>query len=237
LVDTSEKEKLEQVKREFFAMINHDLRAPLTSLLSVFDTLSEGILGTLSDNGKGLIERNAGELGRLIKLVDELLDIEKMKAGKFEIEAEISDADSLVQASLNAVHHYAQRHKVLISYEKTSTFVYGDRSLLIRVLVNLLSNAVKFSEPNSEVRVSLIENPDHIHFSVIDNGVGIPENYRGSIFEQYEQVPGSDPKKRGSGLGLPICKMIVEQHGGKIWLESELEKGSTFHFTIPNQTN
>lgn len=237
LVDTSEKEKLEQVKREFFAMINHDLRAPLTSLLSVFDTLSEGILGTLTDTGKELIDRNAGELGRLLKLVDELLDIEKMKAGKFEIEAEISDTDSLVQASLNAVHHHAQRHKVSISYEKTSTFVYGDRSLLIRVLVNLLSNAVKFSEPNSEVRVSVIENPDHIHFSVVDKGIGIPENYRASIFEQYQQVPGSDPKKRGSGLGLPICKMIVEQHGGKLWLESELEKGSAFHFTIPNQTN
>lgn len=235
LVDTSEKEKLEQVKREFFAMINHDLRAPLTSLLSVFDTLGEGVLGTLTDSGKEIIERNSGEVSRLIKLVDELLDIEKMKAGKFEIEAEISDADSLVQASLNAVHQHAQRQKVAILYEKTSCFVYGDRSLLIRVLVNLLSNAVKFSPQNSEVKVSVLEKTDHIQFSVVDRGIGIPEDYRAIIFEQYQQVPGSDQKKRGSGLGLPICKMIVEQHGGKLWLESEPEKGSSFHFTIPNK--
>lgn len=235
MVDTSEKEKLEQVKREFFAMINHDLRAPLTSLLSVFDTLGEGVLGTLTDSGKEIIERNSGEVSRLIKLVDELLDIEKMKAGKFEIEAEISDADSLVQASLNAVHQHAERQKVAISYEKTSCFVYGDRSLLIRVLVNLLSNAVKFSPQNSEVKVSVLEKTDHIQFSVVDRGAGIPEDYRAIIFEQYQQVPGSDQKKRGSGLGLPICKMIVEQHGGKLWLESEPEKGSSFHFTIPNK--
>ncbi|MBX9570923.1 MAG: PAS domain-containing sensor histidine kinase [Candidatus Obscuribacterales bacterium] len=235
IVDTSEKEKLEQVKREFFAMVNHDLRAPLTSLLSVFDVLSEGGLGPLTEYGNEVIQRNAGEVGRLIKLVDELLDIEKMKAGKFEIEAELSDVDYICLASMAAVQHLALRHKISIQYTPTSHFVYADKSLLIRVLVNLLSNAVKFSPPHSEVIVAVSEKSDHTHFEVKDNGPGVPEEYRELIFEQYKQVPGSDEKKRGTGLGLPICKMIVEQHGGRIWLASEARKGSSFQFTIPNK--
>lgn len=236
MVDTSEREKLEQVKREFFAMINHDLRAPLTSLLSVFDILSEGALGSLTDQGNDVIRRNAGEVGRLIKLVDELLDIEKMKAGRFEIEAEHCDVDSIFSASVAAVQDLAQRHKISILYKPSSLFVYADRSLLIRVLVNLLSNAVKFSPSNSEVNITVSETPEHMEFAVIDKGPGVATEFHELIFEQYKQVPGTDEKK-GTGLGLPICKMIVEAHAGRIWLESNKNAGAAFKFTIPNKSD
>ena len=236
VVDSNEKEKLEQVKREFFAMVNHDLRAPLTSLLSVFDALNEGALGTLSEHGIDVIDRNSGEVGRLIKLVDELLDIEKMNAGKFEIEAEYSAVDSIVEASISAVQHLAQRHKIALNYTAQSHYVYADRSLLIRVLINLLSNAVKFSPPNSTVEIDVLEETESIHFKVTDRGAGVPKEFHATIFEKYKQVQSSsDQKKQGTGLGLPICKMIVEQHGGRIWLESETGKGSSFHFTIPQK--
>jgi PAS domain S-box-containing protein len=236
VVDTTEKEKLEQVKREFFSMINHDLRAPLTSLLSVFDLMEDGSLGKLTDHGNEVIKRNSSEVNRLVKLVDELLDIEKMKAGKFDIEAEFCDTNSIVEVAINAIQLLAQRHKIKIAYSPVSLQVFGDRSLLIRTLVNLLSNAVKFSPSGSEVTIEVKETDEITSFAVIDSGIGITEDQKERIFEQYHQVKDRNKQgSKGSGLGLAICKMIVEQHGGRIWVDSKPGRGSSFCFSIPKK--
>lgn len=234
LVDTSERERLDQLKREFFAMVSHDLRSPLTSLLAVLDSLEEGRLGELSSKGKDMVNRNLHEVGRLIKLVDELMDIEKMKSGKFAIDAEMTPVNSIVEASIFAIENFAQRRTVDLEYEKSSAFVFADSSLLIRVLVNLLSNAIKFSTAGSAVEVAVKEEDRELLFSVRDSGCGIPDEFKERIFEQYEQVKPPDGfAAGGSGLGLPICKMIVEQHGGRIWVEDGPGSGSIFYFTIP----
>jgi PAS domain S-box-containing protein len=234
LIDTTEREKLEQLKSEFFAMVNHDLRSPLTSLASVLDRFSSGVLGELNARGKEVIAKNLGEIERLIKLVDELLDIEKMKSGKFVIEAEPNQVDAIVESSISALEDFAQRRKVEIQYKKSDLQVTADSSLLIRVLINLISNAVKFSAPAARVSIAVQQDGAELVFSVKDSGRGVPEEFRQSIFEPYEQVEQADQRvKGGTGLGLPICKLIVEQHGGRIWVESGADRGSIFNFTIP----
>jgi PAS domain S-box-containing protein len=234
LLDTSERERLDQLKREFFAMVSHDLRSPLTSLLHMLDSLEAGHLGELNPRGSADVERNQREISRLIKLVDELLDIEKMKSGKFVIEAEFCRVDAIMDPSIAALEHFAKRRDIEIVYAKNDLMVYADSSLLIRVLVNLLSNAVKFSPSKSVINISVIEKDGQFEFSVKDAGRGVPAEFRQRIFEQYEQVEKSDATaKGGTGLGLPICKMIVEQHGGRIWVESSNGNGSEFKFSIP----
>ena len=234
LLDTSERERLDQLKREFFAMVSHDLRSPLTSLLHMLDSLEAGHFGVLNQRGSADIERNQREIGRLIKLVDELLDIEKMRSGRFVIEAEFCRVDTIMEPSVAALEHFARRRDIELVYAKNDLTVYADSSLLVRVLVNLLSNAVKFSPPKSAINISVIEQDGQFEFSVKDKGRGVPPEFRKKIFEQYEQVEKSDATaKGGTGLGLPICKMIVEQHGGRIWVESANGQGSEFKFSIP----
>lgn len=233
LLDITEREKLEQLKSEFFAMVSHDLRSPLNSLLTALELLADGTYGPLNASGQETTKRNVREVDRLIRLVDELLDIEKMKAGKFAVEAENCSVDDLVESSIGAVLDFSQRRSVDIQYEKNPNMTcFGDSSLLIRVIVNLLSNAIKFSPAGEAIVVSAKLVDEGTLFSVCDKGRGVPPEFQERIFQQYEQLVDSNPSK-GTGLGLPICKLIIEQHGGRIWVDSELGKGSTFSFVLP----
>lgn len=249
LLDITEREKLEQLKSEFFAMVSHDLRSPLNSLLTALELLADGTYGQLNASGQETTKRNVREVDRLIRLVDELLDIEKMKAGKFVVEPENCFVDDLIESSIGAVFDFAQRRSIAINYTKNPGLkVYADSSLLIRVIVNLLSNAVKFSPSGESITVQVRAIDHETIFSVADRGRGVPSEYQERIFEQYEQVSSprtestnssaamlANPSKQGTGLGLPICKLIIEQHGGKIWIDSELGKGSTFSFSVPSR--
>lgn len=248
LLDITEREKLEQMKSEFFAMVSHDLRSPLNSLLTALELLADGTYGQLNESGQDTTKRNVREVDRLIRLVDELLDIEKMKAGKFAVEAENCSVDDIIESAIGAVFDFAQRRSILVKYERNPGIsINADSSLLIRVMVNLLSNAVKFSPTGEQITVQVKPSGGEIVFSVSDNGRGVAPEFQGRIFQQYEQVLASkmdggvaanestlSAGKQGTGLGLPICKLIIEQHGGKIWIDSELGKGSTFSFTLPS---
>lgn len=234
IVDTTERERLEQLKQAFFAMVSHDLRTPLSSLMSMLDMLESGRLGSLSDSGKSVVERNSREVSRLINLVNELLDIEKMRSGEFELNEEKFTVDDLVESSINAVQGLAVRKEIPLSYQRNQVTVVADRALLIRVLVNLLSNAIKFSPPKSAVPISCSENEAAVKISVSDKGRGVKPEHKEKIFDLFQQAePREDGGIRGgTGLGLTICKMIVEQHGGKIWVDSQEGEGSTFTFLI-----
>lgn len=236
LVDMSEKQKLEQIKQAFFAMVSHDLRSPLTSLLAMLDSLNAGKLGALDAAGREVVERNARETGRLINLVNELLDIEKMRAGEFEMVLDRVPVDRLVESSVTAVQGLAQLRQVKLSVEPSNLYVTGDESLLVRVLVNLLANAIKYSPENSTVEVKIHNKEDLSLFSVLDSGPGIPAESKESIFELFRQLNSTaSGNHNGTGLGLTICKMIVEQHGGEIWVEDRATGGSNFQFTIPRK--
>lgn len=232
--DVTEQHEIARIKREFVAMITHDLRTPLTSIrASLQGALARGE-GELSPSvGKlvSIAERNSN---RLLKLVNELLELERLEAGKLDILPEAVSIAGLVEQSVDAVRGFALDNSVSLQSDVCDGNVVADSDRLVQVLVNLLSNAVKFSASNSTVTVTVRRIERAVEFRVADQGRGIPLALQSAIFDKYKQVERQDAtSKGGTGLGLPICKAIIEQHGGHIGLESEEGKGSTFWFRIP----
>ncbi len=232
--DITERKKLERMKQEFVAMISHDLRTPLTSVRGFLSMLIKGVYGTLNEVGEkrsGAAERN---VSRLIALINDLLDIEKLESGTLDITPELVDLHDVMSRSLDAVRVYAEQHNVQLETIPSTFELYADGDRLVQVLVNLVSNAVKFSPPGQTVTIEAVDLDDLVEVRVIDRGRGVPASHREIIFDRFRQVETADAtKKGGTGLGLAICKAIIEQHGGKIGVESEEGKGSTFYFRIP----
>ncbi len=233
VVDIREREEAEKLKRQFLAMVSHDLRSPLTSLSLALSLLTRESVAKLTDKGKALVETNQAEVSRLIGLVNELLDLEKMRSGKFQLHLQNTDINELVASSFAAVAHIAENRSLKLNYSKSNHACYCDGARIIQVLVNLISNAIKVSPAGSSVNLELRTDGDYVLFSVSDSGTGIAKTQHEIIFEAYEQGDEKGRKKgTGTGLGLPICKAIIEQHGGRIWVESEEGKGSKFCFSL-----
>lgn len=236
LLDARIKHELERTKREFVAMVTHDLKSPLTSILTVLASFSEGRGGDLTDQGRASAIRAENECMRLIKLIQELLDIEKVKAGKFQIHAKNTSIAVTIQSAIKAVDQLAALHDVTITVTTPSSLIcYYDGARIIQVLVNLLDNAIKYAQPGSEVSLTVSDQGDNAQISITNKGKTIPAEKLNNVFERFEQVDQSDAsEKRGTGLGLAICKTLIEEHGGKIWAGSS-EEGTTFAFTLPKE--
>ncbi|HEY9784114.1 MAG TPA: HAMP domain-containing sensor histidine kinase, partial [Candidatus Obscuribacterales bacterium] len=158
----------------------------------------------------------------MINLINDLLDIEKLEAGQMEMKLKNIPLWPVIEQSVDAVSHFASSHGVTIDAQPCAQAVYGDHDRLIQVVVNLLSNAVKFSPQGASVFVSFDEHDSFVTVNVKDAGRGVPDQYKALIFERFKQVKSEDAtEKKGTGLGLPICKMIVESHGGTIGVESK----------------
>lgn len=228
--------EVEEMKQQFVAMVSHDLRTPLTSVCGFLEMLRHGAYGKLSDQGQqrtALAERN---ISRLIALINDLLDMEKLESGQLELVPEQISVEPVITRSIDAVRVFAEQHKVSIISESNDLTVYADGNRLIQVLVNLISNAVKFSPPESTITISSVPTGGYVELRVADQGRGIPGQFKDVIFERFRQVKTTDAtQKGGTGLGLAICKAIVEQHGGTIGVESEEGKGSMFWLRIPSQ--
>jgi signal transduction histidine kinase len=226
--------EVEEMKQQFVAMVSHDLRTPLTSVCGFLEMLRQGAYGDLSSQGSQRTQLAERNIQRLIALINDLLDMEKLESGQLELIQELIPLEPVITRSLDAVRVFAEQHKVQLVADPVDYIVYGDTNRLIQVLVNLVSNAVKFSPPDSAVTVAAVPIDDFIEVRIIDKGRGVPAAYREVIFERFRQVKATDAtQKGGTGLGLAICKAIVEQHGGKIGVESEEGKGSTFWFRVP----
>lgn len=229
--------ELETFKRQLISIVSHELRTPLMSISSTLDLLESGALGDLSNKGQSRLSFAQEETNRLIRLITDLLDIEKMEAGKFVLDiTEIKVVDS-INNSLTAVAQLAEaRHITLESQPDNSIqMIWADRDRLSQVFINLLSNAIKYSPENGTIRITS-EKPgaDKIKFSVTDQGRGIPAEMKEKIFDRFVQVEKADATERGgTGLGLAISKAIVEQHGGTIGVDSKAGEGSTFWFVLP----
>jgi PAS domain S-box-containing protein len=232
--DITERKKLERMKQEFVAMISHDLRTPLTSVRGFLSMLEKGVYGQLNDVGGQRTTAAERNVARLISLINDLLDIEKLESGTLDINPEVMDLSDVVARTVDAVKVYAEQHNVKLKADRMPYEIFADGDRLVQVLVNLVSNAVKFSPPESTVEIAAGEVGDYLEVKVIDQGRGVPEKFRQTIFDRFRQVEAADAtKKGGTGLGLAICKAIVEQHGGTIGVDSEEGKGSTFWFRIP----
>lgn len=232
--DVTEQHELERLKKEFVAMVSHDLRSPLSSLQGALSLFESGAYGTLNEKGKATVERSHDDLGRLIGLIDSLLDLEKMESGKMQMEFSETELSSVVSRSVGAVSHLAQNEGITIVADSQPLLCDGDQVKLVQVMVNLLSNAIKFSSAGDTIKITYSIVDSWAEVKVNDQGRGIPASRIAVIFDRFEQVAATDhSEKGGRGLGLAICKSIVEAHSGSIGVDSEEKKGSTFWFRIP----
>jgi PAS domain S-box-containing protein len=229
--DITEYKRLEN---EFISLVSHELRTPMNSLIGSLDILRTGQLGNLSEQGQQVLNIAISNAERLMRLVNDILDLERIRSGKITMrKTHCAVAEILVQ-STQSMQAMADRAQVHLTCEPVSATLWVDPDRLLQTLTNLLSNAIKFSEPGQTVWLKAIAQAQQVQFQVIDQGRGIPAEQLQRIFEPFQQVDASDSRsKGGTGLGLAICRNIVEQHQGQIWAESILGQGSTFNILLP----
>lgn len=226
--------RAEQAKQEFVSMISHDLRSPLTSLQTTLAMTAKGSYGKLSEKGQTRIESAERNVLRLINLINELLDIEKMEAGMLELKKAPCKLASVVDNAIDSVRPLAESNQIRLLTSSSDVTVDCDANRLTQVLVNLLSNAVKYSPPEGEVNVFIENSVDWIEVQVKDQGNGIPAEHLGQIFDRFQQVESDENfKKGGSGLGLAIAKAIIEAHDGQIGVDSRVGQGTRMWFRLP----
>ncbi|MGK7948310.1 MAG: PAS domain S-box protein [Xenococcaceae cyanobacterium] len=232
--DITERKEVEQMKSEFISIASHEMRTPLTSIHGVIKLLCAERLGELSPSGREMANLALRNSDRLVNLVNDILDLERMESGRDEINKQLCNSGELIEQALDAVSSMAQAHRITFETNSSSIEFQGDRDLLVQTLINLLSNAIKFSPEGSQVWITAEQKDEEVLFTVRDRGRGIPSDKLEMIFERFQQVDASDSRKKGgTGLGLAICRHIVEQHGGNIWVESVYGEGSIFFFTLP----
>ncbi len=238
--DVTQRRAVEQMKNEFISIVSHELRTPLTSIRGSLGLLASGLLKKFPDKADKMLKIAVENTDRLVRLINDILDIERLESGKVTVEQQECNLASLMLGASETMQAMANDNGVKLVVEPFQTTVWADSDRCLQVLTNLLSNAIKFSNREDEIRL-FAETVDEVEggwvkVSVQDTGRGIPDRALGKIFERFGQVDASDSREKGgTGLGLPICKTIVEQHGGTLWVDSEVGKGSTFHFTLPTE--
>jgi len=232
--DVSREYEADRLKQSFMAMVGHELKSPLMSIHVCLQMLGKGFFGNLTEEGQESVKTAEQSVHRLIGLVNEILDAEKLESGSISIAPQTTNLEKILDMAANAVSALAEANKIRIHRDRVDVEITADTNRLVQVVVNLLSNAIKFSPPNSKVQLYAKVSEDAVEVSVEDNGRGVPKEHQQLVFERFHQVsPGDAKEKGGTGLGLAICKAIVEAHGGSIGVDSEPPDGSRFWFTLP----
>ncbi len=232
--DITERKNLEQMRQEIVRMVTHDIRSPLTTVQGLIQFLGVGHLGELNEKGLRMVKNAELSADRIMALVNDFLDTERLESGNFPMVCDVFKAGSMIEDSLASVIGLAEKKDVALEGMPSDLYVTCDRDRIVQVLVNLMSNAVKFSNAGQSVTISAVEAGEFVEFRVKDRGRGIPADQVSSVFEKFKQVSAQDARNMGgTGLGLNICKSIVELHGGTIGVESEVGQGSTFWFRLP----
>lgn len=254
--DIRDRLKVERMKDEFISVVSHELRTPLTSIRGSIGILESGVFNDRPEKAKQMLQIALNNSDRLVRLVNDILDLERLESGKVQLVMEQCQVTSLMQQAVDGVQAIADQSAITLSLTSLSATLWAAPDAIIQALINLLSNALKFSSSGDtiwlkaemqqeeaaeiESRKSKVTSnfkpntQNSILFSITDQGRGIPADKLELIFEQFQQVDVSDSREKGgTGLGLAICKNIVQQHGGQIWVESTLGKGSNFCFALP----
>jgi len=234
--DITEIRRLERLKSEFVSTVSHELRTPLTSIRGSLGLLSGGVGGALPDKARGLIEIAKNNCERLIRLINDMLDIEKIESGKMTFNLRPLELMELVEQVARANDGFAVQHGVRLQVTAAvpGVKVQGDGDRLVQVLTNLISNACKFSPAGSSVDIAVARLGERLRVEVADHGPGISDDFRQRIFQKFSQADATNTRKEGgTGLGLSISKAIIERLGGQIGFFSEPGKGSTFYFELP----
>ena len=233
--DVTERRRLDRMKDEFISTVSHELRTPLTALRAALGLIAGGALEKRPEKRAQMMDVAIGNCDRLVRLVNDILDFERMGAGRFPMRFQEVEAKDLLRRATDLQHPSAQKAGIGFIVDAPPLALWVDEDRILQTLGNLISNAIKFSPAGTEIVLrARVQSATEAIISVEDKGRGIPPEKLDIIFERFQQVDASDSRDMGgTGLGLAICRNIVRQHGGRIWAESVVGKGSTFYFTVP----
>ncbi len=233
--DITARKEAEKRVSEFYSTVSHELRTPLTSIRTALGLMTSGAVGELTQKGGHLVRIAGGECDRLIRLINDILDFRKIEAGKLMLKPQLTNPQSLVDTTFQAIRGLADDAGVTLTKSiEFNEALYCDPDRIVQVLTNLISNAIKFSDKGKEVKIRVTETEKgRARFAIIDQGPGIRDDQMNKLFAKFQQLDSSDTRKKGgTGLGLAISKAIIVQHGGEVGVETSVGKGSTFWFEL-----
>jgi PAS domain S-box-containing protein len=234
VLDVTNRHQMERIKDEFISVVSHELRTPLTSIYGSLKLLASGLLEQQPQKQKRLLTIAVDNTDRLMRLVNDILDIERIESGTVQMVKSVCKVSELMAKTVDAIEPLAEAAGIHLSVSDSGGQIWVDTDRMIQAFTNLLSNAIKFSPRASTIWFTATKRSGQMLFQVRDCGRGIPADKLGIIFERFQQVDGSDARNgEGTGLGLAICRSIIQQHGGQIWVESVLSEGSTFSCILP----
>ncbi|MEE9542860.1 MAG: HAMP domain-containing sensor histidine kinase, partial [Thermodesulfobacteriota bacterium] len=228
--------RAEKLKDLFVSTVSHELRTPLTSIIGSLDIIGSGMAGDVSEESKKMVQIAHKNSKRLLDLINDILDLQKLESGLMTYDIVPMPAVSFVEEVVEAMEGFADQFNVKIRADNTApeAIVKGDKVRLTQVLTNLIANAVRYSPPEGEVRISVSQSGSLVRFAVIDKGPGVPHEFKNRIFSEFAQAEGGALYgKGGTGLGLNISKRIVERHEGRISFISDPGRSTSFYFDIP----
>ena len=234
--DITERKEMDRMKSEFISTVSHELRTPLTSIRGSLGLVTGGAVGKIPEKVQAMVNMAEQNTERLINLVNDILDIEKIESGTMEFQFDTIDLGNFIRDEIEANKGYADQHEVefVLAQSEKNLFVNGDRDRLNQVLANLLSNAAKFSPAGEKIEIAAVRYNGVARVSVSDHGPGIPDEFRENIFAKFTQANSSDSRQAGgTGLGLNISKTIIKKHGGDIGFNPNQDQGTVFHFDLP----
>jgi signal transduction histidine kinase len=234
LVDITERKKLDRAKDEFISMVSHELRTPLTVILG---SLKTALSPHLSPSDARLLIENAIDGSQSMSaIIDNLLELSRAQANRLKLDTSSLDLKHVLKSVVEKVHLRYPNFCYSVAIPPSIPAVTADPVRIERILYNLIENAAKYSPAGTEIAINIREKQKALCISVVDKGPGIPRDKQTEIFEPFKRLATEDQAK-GLGLGLVVCKRLVEAHGGEIWVESEAGKGCTFAFTLPVNPN
>lgn len=233
--DISEIKRIDKMKTEFISTVSHELRTPLTAISGALGLVVNGVVGSVAEQALKMIQIAYSNSHRLMYLVNDLLDMEKLVAGKMHFDMGIYSLRQIIQQSIEENGAYAHQYQVTYSLVgDEDVHIHVDKQRLLQVLANYLSNAAKFSPPHEVVSISIEITFGRVRVRVMDKGPGISEEFRPRLFQKFSQADASDSRQKGgTGLGLAICKEIIERMGGTLGVESSPGQGASFYFELP----
>ncbi|ABO34606.1 integral membrane sensor signal transduction histidine kinase [Methanococcus maripaludis C5] len=230
----NELKELDNLKSELIAIVSHELRTPLTSIKGYVELVLDGTMGAINDSQRKCLQVADDNIVRLRRLIESMLDLSKIERGELEMYREKVNICEIVGDVIQYLKPLATEKNIKLNKNVEKITLEADKDRITQVLTNLIENAIKFSPANESILVNGTLEDEGLHLKVTDHGAGIPKKDMEKVFDRFYQVDSSTKRKKGgSGLGLAVCKSIVEAHGGSIWVESELGKGSTFHIILP----
>jgi len=237
--DTTERSALDRMKDEFISTVSHELRTPLTSIRGSLGLLAGGALATRPDKSQQMLEIAINNTDRLVRLVNDILDLERISSGKSELHSTMCSAEDLLRRAAGLQQTRTPKPNTRIFFAANGVTVWADPDRILQTLDNLISNAIKFSAPGGEIHLTARNLDEHeAIIEVRDQGCGIPSDKLEHIFDRFRQGDASDSRSLGgTGLGLAICRSIITHHGGRIWATSTPGQGTIFHFTLPTKPN